>query len=86
MKVRFYELTSDGSDDTLVGEIRLERGQLVADPPTRLILTNLLAEPLTVYEKDDSLRIDAQKDPEGFLRALPRAIRGSYFWAGPVEE
>lgn len=86
MKVRFFEPTSDGSDHKLVGEIRLEGGKLVVDPPNRLILTNLLDDPITVYDTNESIRIDVKKDPEAFLRGLPRVIRGSYFWAGPLEE
>lgn len=85
MKVRFYEPTKDGESTQEVGVIELRNGKLVAEPD-RLLLTNLLREPLVVYMKDKSVKIDPESDPKAFLEALPKAIRGSYFWAGEVEE
>lgn len=86
MKVRFFEPTKDGSSTQEAGAIVLRNGVLVADPD-RLLISNLLLEPLFVYDsKGKEVSIDPKKDPKGFLEALPRAIRGSYFWAGPVED
>lgn len=63
----------------------LEDGHLVP-VPNILALTCLLREPLFVRYKGKNLEIDSEKEPELFLKSLKRAIRGSYLWAGEVEE
>jgi len=41
---------------------------------------------LFVRYKGKNLEIDSEKEPELFLKSLKRDIRGSYLWAGEVEE
>ena len=83
-QVRFYEL-DDKAEPRQLGAIMLRNGKLVAES-TELIVTRLLDEPLITYEGKDRISIDPENEPERFLNALPRAIRGCYFWAGKVEE
>lgn len=83
MKVRIYAQRENGDEE--LGTIVLKDGQLVPEPKI-LALTNLLSAPLYVYENGKDLHIDPNKDREKFLKAMRRAVRGSYFWAGEVEE
>jgi hypothetical protein len=41
-----------------------------------------------VYDKENNteMEINPEKEPEMFLKSMTRAIRGSYFWAGDMEE
>lgn len=82
--VRFYELDGQGETHE-IGAIVLTHGRLVAES-LRLIVTRLLEEPLILYEGEEQIRIDPEQEPARFLAALPKACRGSHFWAGPVEE
>jgi len=83
MKVRLYAQREFGVEE--LGAIVLKGDQLVAEPETTA-LVNLLSEPLVVYQGAEHVEIDPKKEPQGFLSALPRAVRGSYFWAGQLEE
>lgn len=83
MKVRIYAQRESGVE--LLGAIVLQDGQLIPEPKIPA-LTNLLAEPLFFYANGKDIEIDAAKEPQRFLEALPKAVRGSYFWAGEVEE
>ena len=83
MKVRLYAQRDEQVEE--LGAIVLKNGQLVPEPKIPA-LTNLLAEPLFLYDKGKDIEIDSEKEPKRFLEALPRAVRGSYFWAGEVEE
>lgn len=84
MKVRIYSRKDDGEPEEL-GAIVLKYGQLVPEPKIPA-LTNLLSEPLLTYEGKERIFIESKNEPKRFLRALQRAVRGSYFWAGEVEE
>ena len=83
MKVRIYAQRDAGEVE--LGAIVLKSGELVPEPKIPA-LTNLLSEPLYVYDKGKDVTIDPAKQPEAFLKALKRAVRGSYLWAGEVEE
>jgi hypothetical protein len=82
--VRIYSRDQQGEPEEL-GALVLKDGKLVQEPEC-LALTNLLREPLIVYDKGTRIEIDAQEEPERYLRALTRAVRGSYVWAGDIEE
>lgn len=84
MKVRIYSRDTEGEAEEL-GAIVLAEGRLVAEPKV-IALENLLADPLVIYEGTEQIRIRASDEPKRFLASLPRAICGSYFWAGQVEE
>ena len=83
MKVRIYAQRETGPEE--LGAIVLEKGALLPQPKIPA-LTNLLNEPLMIYDKGKRIEIDAAKEPKRFLEALPKAVRGSYIWAGEVEE
>lgn len=83
MKVRIYAQRESGAE--LLGAIVLQGGQLIPEPKIPA-LVNLLADPLFLYENGKDVEIEASKEPKRFLEALPKAVRGSYFWAGEVEE
>jgi hypothetical protein len=87
MKVRFYRQRPTGSED--VGALVLRDGLITPEPPDSIALNNILAKPLIAYlyeENDRRIRIDPKTQPEKFLKALPTAIHGTYFWAGKVED
>jgi hypothetical protein len=83
MKVRIYAQREDGPEE--LGAIVLKEGVLVPQPKIPA-LTNLLREPLIVYDKMKRVLIDSAKEPEKFLHTMPKAVRGAYIWAGEVEE
>jgi hypothetical protein len=83
MKVRIYAQRDTGPEE--LGAIVLKDGQLVSEPKIPA-LNNLLSEPLIVYGKTTRILIDPEEQPKMFLEALPMCMRGSYFWAGKVEE
>jgi hypothetical protein len=79
MTVRFYRLRPGGPE--VIGTLTLKDGVIVANPADTIALTNILAEPLSVYQEDGPPRlIDHQVEPEAFLEALPKVYHGSYFW------
>ena len=63
----------------------LKDGKLVQEPE-RIALTNLLSEPLIACDKSTRILIDAQEESKKFLKHMTKCVRGSYFWAGEVEE
>ena len=63
----------------------LKDGKLVQEPHS-IALTNLLSEPLIIYEKTKRILIDPDEEPKKFLYHLMKAMRRSYVWAGEVEE
>ncbi len=85
MHVRFYEQRPDGPEE--VGALVLRDGRLVAEPPDSISLNNVLAEPVRVDQgSKPPLWFDPVRQPQEFLRALPTAYHGTYFWAGKVED
>lgn len=84
MKVRIYGCDGQGEREKL-GVVML-KGRKLFQEPESVVLTNLLSEPLIAYEKNKRVRIDVQERPEKFLEHLTKAVRGSYVWAGEVEE
>lgn len=83
MKVRIYAQRDEGPEE--LGAIVLKDDALIPEPKIPA-LTNILKDPLFVYEQEDEVEIVAAKEPKKFLQALPKCVRGSYLWAGPVEE
>lgn len=83
MKVPLYAQRESGVED--LGAIVLMGNELVAEPKTTA-LVNLLSEPLVICQGSEQFEIDPKKEPAELLKALPRAVRGSYFWAGQLEE
>jgi hypothetical protein len=83
MKVRIYAQRESGPEE--LGAIVLKHGKLVQEP-TSIALTNLLSEPLVIYEKATRILIDPEEEPKKFLEHLTKAVRGSYVWAGEMEE
>lgn len=84
MKVRIYSRDKEGEPEEL-GEIVLKDGKLIQEPHI-LALTNLLSEPLIIYEHNKRILIDADEEPKKFLENLPKAMRGCYVWAGELED
>lgn len=84
MKVRIYSRDKQGDPEEL-GAIVLKGGKLVQEPES-LALRNILREPLIVYDKNTRVLIDAEEEPKKFLAHLTQCVRGSYVWAGEVEE
>jgi hypothetical protein len=86
MIVRFYELTQKAEFRT-IGDIRLDKDRLVADPPDSEDLQRLLAEPVGVYHEDKPLEyVDPNEVPEKFLKGCVATFHGSYFWCKEVED
>ena len=83
MKVRIYAQRENGPQE--LGAIVLKDGTLIPEPKIP-VLTNILRDPLFFYEQDEEVEVSAAKEPNKFLQALPKCVRGSYLWAGPVEE
>jgi len=83
MKVRIYAQRNTGLEE--LGAIVLKNGRLVSEPKIPA-LSILLSEPLIISGKTTRLLIDPAEQPKMFLEALPMCVRGSYFWAGKVEE
>lgn len=83
MKVTFYRATEKGYEK--IGILRLEDGQIVAEPTTSLALSFVLTSPIRVFSEGEMKIINATDSPELFLSQLPRAYGGSYFRAGDVE-
>ncbi len=83
MKVRIYAQRNTGLEE--LGAIVLKDGQLISEPKIPA-LNVLLSEPLIIRGKTTRLLIDPENQPKMFLEALPMCVRGSYFWAGKVEE
>ena len=84
MKVRIYSRNGEGEPEEL-GAIVLKDGKLIQEPDS-IALTNLLSEPLIIYEKSKRILIDPDEEPKKFLEHLTKCVRGSYVWAGKVEK
>lgn len=84
-RVRFFGLTRDATVE-VIGDVLLKDGQIITDPPDRLALRNILAEPVWLPDGDGWRFIYPDTQPEEFLAALPKECNGSYFWAEAVED
>ena len=80
MIVRFYQLTNEGA--TVVGDMILQDGQIILDPPDQLTLLGMLKEPHEElnFKTGEHIVYDPQTEPRAFLESCLRMFHGSYFW------
>ena len=84
MKVRFYELTEKGT--RCIGAVHFKNGKLIPRPASSIALKNVLTDTVEVNVNAQMQVYTAANEPELFLKSLPRAYHGSYFYVGKIED
>lgn len=78
-----YGLGEKTAQPSLLGYVLYDGHQISTDPPDAPGFQFILTRPVRVAPGE---RVSPNENPDEWLRALPQAYQGSYFWAGPIEE
>lgn len=81
MRVEVYE-AAPGGGTQLAGELVLEGGYIVPEPPC-MLLNNLMATCVVPVKGGDLLTAGA--NPREWLEMLHTRLRSAYLWASPAK-